>query len=197
MLANLPLAYAFSHIQTWVGAGGRAHWGEGDELRKRVLGRVRSTGGLLSGRRRVQVHLKCLTAQAAHRVGVTYQPHMQQLLTPWEEALPADDTRRPTHESAVKIHSLANLAAARATCRLAVAVRRSQACCGAQPTQDAGLHPRPRLRPAHGRLAARVRGRRSVVEDLGVRPPDGGQAAADDERVSVECAFAHEVAGAR
>ena len=74
-----------------------------------------------------------------------------------------------------KIHSLANLAAARATCRLAAAARRSQARRGAQPTQDAGLHPRPRLCPAHGRLAARVRGRRAVVEDVGVRPPDGGQ----------------------
>ena len=42
------------------------------------------------------------------------------------------------------------------------------------------MHPRPRLRPAHGRLHTRVRGRRAVVEDLGVRPPDGGQAAADD-----------------
>ena len=30
-----------------------------------------------------------------------------------------------------------------------------------------------RLRPAHGRLPARVRGRLAVVEDLGVRPPDG------------------------
>ena len=56
-----------------------------------------------------------------------------------------------------KIHSLANSAAARATCRLAAAARRSQARRGAQPTQDAGLHPRPRLCPAHGRLAARVR----------------------------------------
>ena len=41
---------------------------------------------------------------------------------------------------------------------------------------------RPRLRPAHGRLPARVRGRQAVVEDLDVRPPDGGQAAADDAR---------------
>jgi hypothetical protein len=32
-----------------------------------------------------------------------------------------------------------------------------------------GADPRPRLRPAHGRLPARVRGRRAVVEDLGVR----------------------------
>ena len=70
-----------------------------------------------------------------------------------------------------KIHSLADLAAARATCRLAAAARRSQARRGAQPTQDAGLHPRPRLCPAHGRLAARVRGRRAVVED----PGSGGQ----------------------
>ena len=73
-----------------------------------------------------------------------------------------------------KIDSLANSAAARATCRLAAAARRSQARRGAQPTQDAGLHPWPRLCPAHGRLAARVRGRRAVVEDVGVRPPDRG-----------------------
>ena len=88
--------------------------------------------------------------------------------------------RTQTYDTRVqsKIHSLANLAAARATCRLAAAARRSQARRGAQPTQDAGLHPRPRLCPAHGRLAARVRGRRPVVEDVGVRPPDGGQAAA-------------------
>ena len=63
-----------------------------------------------------------------------------------------------------EIHSLANLAAARAPCRLAAAARRSQARRGSQPTQDAGLHPRPRLCPAHGRLAARVRGRRAVVD---------------------------------
>ena len=44
------------------------------------------------------------------------------------------------------------------------------------------MHLRPRLRPAHGHLPTRVRGRRAVVEDLGVRPPDGGQAAADDAR---------------
>ena len=77
-----------------------------------------------------------------------------------------------------KIHSLANLAAARATCRLAAAARRSQGR-GAQPTQDAGLHPRPRLCPAHGRLAARVRGRRAVVEDV-------GGASADDLRLYLE-----------
>ena len=90
----------------------------------------------------------------------------------------------PTYDTRVqsKIHSLANLAAARATCQPAAAARRSQARRGAHPTQNAGVHPRPRLRPAHGRLPARVRGRRAVVEDLGVRPPDGGQAAADDAR---------------
>ena len=50
---------------------------------------------------------------------------------------------RPTYDTRVqsKIHSLVNLAAARATCRLAAAARRSQARGGAQPTQDAGLHP--------------------------------------------------------
>ena len=75
-----------------------------------------------------------------------------------------------------------NLAAASATCQPAAAARRSQARRGAHPPQDAGVHLRPRLRPAHGRLPTRVRGRRAVVEDLGVRPPDGGQAAADDAR---------------
>ena len=49
-----------------------------------------------------------------------------------------------------KIHSLASLAAARATCQPAAAARRSQARRGAHPcTQNAGVHPRPRLRPAH------------------------------------------------
>ena len=52
-----------------------------------------------------------------------------------------------------KIIASANLAAAGATCRLAAAARRSQARRGGQPTQDAGLHPRPRLCPAHGRLS--------------------------------------------
>ena len=43
-----------------------------------------------------------------------------------------------------KIHSLANLAAARATCQPAAAARRSQARRGAHPTQNAGVHaPRP------------------------------------------------------
>ena len=83
-----------------------------------------------------------------------------------------------------KVRSLANLAAASATCQPAAAARRSQARRGAHPPQDAGVHLRPRLRPAHGRLPTRVRGRRAVVEDLGVRPPDGGQAAADDARNS-------------
>ena len=100
-------------------------------------------------------------------------------------AIPADDTRKPTTHTRVqsKIHSLANLAAARATCQPAAAARRSQVRRGAHSTQNAGVHPRPRRAPpTHGRLPARVRGRRAVVEDLGVRPPDGGQAAADDAR---------------
>ena len=59
---------------------------------------------------------------------------------PWERwgggALPADATRADLrHESPVsKIHSLANLAAARASCQPAVAARRSQARRGAHPT---------------------------------------------------------------
>ena len=55
-------------------------------------------------------------------------------------ALPADDTQTYDTRVQSKIHSFANLAAARATCRLAAAARRSQARRGAQPTQDAGLH---------------------------------------------------------
>ena len=69
-----------------------------------------------------------------------------------------------------KVHSLANLAAARATCQPAAAARRSQ---GRPPRS---LTPRRKKRragytrgqtghPAHGRLPARVRGRRAVVED--------------------------------
>ena len=53
-------------------------------------------------------------------------------------ALPADDKRDLHTRVQAKIHSLANSAAARATCRLAAAARRSQARRGAQPTQDAG-----------------------------------------------------------
>ena len=41
------------------------------------------------------------------------------------------------HEVQSKIHSLANLAAARATCQPAAAARRSQARRGAHPTQNA------------------------------------------------------------
>ena len=44
------------------------------------------------------------------------------------------DTRVPS-----KIHSLANLAAARATCQPAAAARRSQARRAAHPTQNAGV----------------------------------------------------------
>jgi hypothetical protein len=80
-----------------------------------------------------------------------------------------------------KIHSLTNLAAARATCQPAAATRRLQARRGAHPTQNAGVHPRPRPRPL-ARARTRAAGGPSVVEDLGVRPPDGRQAAADDAR---------------
>ena len=56
-----------------------------------------------------------------------------------------------------KVRSLANLAAASATCQPAVAARRSQAARrGAHPPQNAGVHLRPRLRPAHGRLPTRA-----------------------------------------
>ena len=76
--------------------------------------------------------------------------------------LPAEHTATYDTRVQSKIHSLANLAAARATCQPAAAARRSQARRGAHPTQNAGVHLRPRLRPAH----VRVRGRRAVVEDL-------------------------------
>jgi hypothetical protein len=46
-----------------------------------------------------------------------------------------------------KVRSLANLAAASATCQPAAAARRSQARRVAHPPQDAGVHLRPRLRP--------------------------------------------------
>jgi hypothetical protein len=41
---------------------------------------------------------------------------------------------------------------------------------------------RPRFRPANSLSAVRVRGRRAVVKDVGVRPPNDAQAAADDAR---------------
>ena len=74
-------------------------------------------------------------------------------------------TTRQTYNTRAqsKVRSLANLAAASATCQPAAAARRSQARRGAHPPQDAGVHLRPRLRPAHGRLPTRVRGRRAVV----------------------------------
>ena len=53
-----------------------------------------------------------------------------------------------------------NVAAPRATCRLAAAARRSQARRGSQPTQDAGLHPRGpagSAPPAHPRPLGRAR----------------------------------------
>ena len=51
---------------------------------------------------------------------------------------------------------------------------RSQACRRACPAHDAGVHLRPRLGPANSRSAVRVRGRRAVVKDVGVRPPNDG-----------------------
>jgi hypothetical protein len=63
--------------------------------------------------------------------------------------------------------------------------RRSQARRRACPAHDAGVHLRPRLagwRPANSLSAVRVRGRRAVVKDVGVRPPNDGQAAADHAR---------------
>ena len=61
--------------------------------------------------------------------------------------------------------------------------RRSQACRRACPAHDAGVPLRPRrLPPANSLSAVRVRGWRAVVKDVGVRPPNDGQAAADDAR---------------
>jgi hypothetical protein len=47
-----------------------------------------------------------------------------------------------------------------------------------------GVHLWPRLGPANSLSAVRVRGRRAVVKDVGVRPPNDGQAAADDTRIT-------------
>ena len=72
------------------------------------------------------------------------------------------------------------------------AARCSQACRRACPAHDAstpaGVHlpaatPRSLAAPPTNSLSAvRVRGRRAVVKDVGVRPPNDGQAAADDAR---------------
>ena len=61
------------------------------------------------------------------------------------------------------------------------AARRSQACRRARvprARRRAGgrcTYLRPRLRPANSLSAVRVRGRRAVVKDVGVRPPNDGQ----------------------
>jgi hypothetical protein len=68
------------------------------------------------------------------------------------------------------------------TCQPAAAARRSQARRRARPAYDAGVHLRPRLGPANSPSAARVRGRRAMAEEVAVRQPDDGQAAADDAR---------------
>jgi len=65
------------------------------------------------------------------------------------------------------------------------AARRSQACraCVPRARRRAGCtHLRPRLGPANSLSAVRVRGRQAVVKDVGVRPSNDGQAAADDAR---------------
>ena len=58
---------------------------------------------------------------------------------------PAKRGTETSAEVPTKIHSLANVAAARATCQPAAAARRSQARRGAHPLQNAGVHLRPRL----------------------------------------------------
>ena len=68
-----------------------------------------------------------------------------------------------------KIHSLVILAAARATCpspRPPCAAHRPAAAARTPRRMPGCMHPRPRLRPAHGHLPARVRGRRAVVHSL-------------------------------
>jgi hypothetical protein len=66
---------------------------------------------------------------------------------------------------------------------------RSQACRRACPAHDAGrgAPARPRLGPANSLSAVRVRGWRAVVKDVGIRPPNDGQAAADDARGVQRC----------
>ena len=61
---------------------------------------------------------------------------MIRVISNYKEAgtVTADDTETYVTRFQSKIHSLAILAAARATCRLAAAARRSQARRGAQPT---------------------------------------------------------------
>ena len=56
------------------------------------------------------------------------------------------------------------------------AARRSQACRRACPVHDAGVHLWPCLGPANSLSAVRVRGWRAVVKDVGIRPPNDGQA---------------------
>eukprot|EP00964_Phaeocystis_antarctica_P014203 scaffold7820_cov51-Phaeocystis_antarctica.AAC.2 len=68
------------------------------------------------------------------------------------------------------------------TCQPAAAARRSQARRRARPAYDAGVHLRPGPGPANRPSAARIRGRRTMAEEVGVRQPDDGQAAADDAR---------------
>jgi hypothetical protein len=70
------------------------------------------------------------------------------------------------------------------------AASRSQACRRACPAHDAGVHlrpcmhaclPWPRQQPL-GRARTRAAGRGEGVKDVGVRPPNDGQAAADGAR---------------
>ena len=79
--------------------------------------------------------------------GHTFQSHSASAIPPrvglaliGSRPVGAGSDRGPHDTSALasKIHSLANLAAVRATCRVAAAARRSQARRGTQPTQDAG-----------------------------------------------------------
>ena len=80
----------------------------------------------------------------------------------WRGALPADETRGPTTRVQSKVRSLANLAAASATCQPAAAARRSQARRGAHPPQDAGRETEAKPAP-HSRHTKRTRTRKCHV----------------------------------
>jgi hypothetical protein len=126
---------------------------------------------------------------ASVRVPARYpiRPTRYSIASEWEaakqQALPADDTRPSTRESILNprkcefSRSMVGSAGTRQP-----AESRSQACRRACPAHDAGEHLRPRLHTANSLSAVLVRGRRAVVKDVGVRPPNDGQAAADDAR---------------
>jgi len=100
------------------------------------------------------------------------------------------DGRRQGHDQRTRCKSIQN--PRKCECRSMVgsagtrqpAASRSQACRRACPAHDAGVHlgGQPRLGLVNSLSAVRGRGQRAVVKDVGVRPPNDGQAAADDAR---------------